>query len=199
MENLKVSRILNLSSFLRICIGALIEMEKIRLASKIRVVKNHNKFDGCSENHQSFYTKYATIVSKTLRQPIFQNFLKWLIKKEQIDNSVKDIQIRVLPFMKSNGKTIAGRCSSSGIIRIFPKRKRFLRKKLQVHKKEKINAYIRSRAMASLIHEILHIKYEGNEPKVRKLTKKYFNIFIRNQNPNPQRAKNIQNMLFKTM
>lgn len=174
-------------------------MEKIKLANKIRVVKNQNKFENCSENHRSFYTKYAFTVSKSLRQPIFQNFLKWLIKKEQIEKSVKDIQIRVLPFIKSNGKSIAGRCNSSGIIRIFPKRKRFLRKKLQNHKKERVKVYIKSRAMAALIHEILHIKYEGNEHKVRKLTKKYFNIFIRNQNPNPQRVNNIQRMLFKGM
>ena len=53
--------------------------------------------------------------------------------------------------------------------------------------------------MAVLIHEILHIKYEGNEHKVRKLTKKYFNIFIRHQNPDPQRVNNIQKMLFKGM
>jgi len=174
-------------------------MEKIKLAEKIRIVKNQKKFDNCSENHRSFYQRYAFIVSRTLRKPIFQNFLKWLIKKEQIEKkSVKDIQIRVFPFIKSNGKSIAGRCSSSGIIRIFPKRQRFLNKKLQNHK-EKTHFYIRSRAMAGLIHEILHIKYKGNEHKVRKLTKKYFNIFIHHQNPNPQSINNIHKILFKCM
>lgn len=173
-------------------------MEKIKLENKIRVVKNQKKFDSSTKNHRLFYTKYAFIVSRTLRKPIFQNFLKWLINKEQIEKKlVKDIQIRVFPFIKRNGKSIAGRCTSSGIIRIFPKRKRFLRKKLQNHKKEKVKSYIKSRAMAGLIHEILHIKYEGNEHEVRKLTKRYFNIFIRNQNSNPNKVNNLQKMLFK--
>lgn len=175
----------------------MIKLEKIKLANKIRIVKNQKKFDSCSENHRSFYTKYAFIVSRTLRKPIFQNFLKFLIKNEQIEKkSVKDIQIRVFPFIKNNGKSIAGRCNSKGIIRIFPKRQKFLKKKLQNHK-EKTHFYIRSRAMAALIHEILHIKYEGNEHKVRKLTKKYFKIFIHHQNPNSQCVNNIHKMVFK--
>jgi len=31
-----------------------------------------------------------------------------------------------------------------------------------------------------LIHEFLHVKYSSDEEKVRKLTKKYFNIFADN-------------------
>ena len=172
-------------------------MEKTKLSSKIRVVSNQKKAESCPEKHLSFYTNYASIVSVTLKKPVFQNFLKWLINREQIEKKdVKDIQVRVFPFQKQNGRSIAGRCNSEGVIRIFPKRRRFLKKKLHVHKKEKVHVYVKSRAMAALIHEILHVKYEGNENKVRRLTKKYFSIFIRRQNPNIHKVHTIQRMLF---
>jgi len=32
--------------------------------------------------------------------------------------------------------------------------------------------------MATLIHELLHVKYLGDEDKVRELTRKYFDFFI---------------------
>ncbi|MCJ7613442.1 hypothetical protein MUO71_01565 [Candidatus Bathyarchaeota archaeon] len=173
------------------------KMEKTKLSSIIRVVSNPKKVESCPEKHLCFYTNYAATVSETLKKPLFQNFLKWVIKREQIEKKdVTDIQVRVFPFQKKNGRSLAGRCSSEGVIRIFPKRRRFLKKKLQDHKKEKVHFYVKSRAMAALIHEILHVKYEGNENKVRRLTKKYFSIFIRHQNPNPQRVHSIQKMLF---
>jgi len=174
----------------------LIKMEKTKLSSKIRVVSNQKKAENCSEKHLSFYTNYAATVSETLKKPLFQNFLKWLINREQIEKKdVKDIQVRVFPFQKQNGRSLAGRCNSEGVIRIFPKRRMFL-KKLNDHKKEKVHVYVKSRAMAALIHEILHLKYEGNENKVRRLTKKYFSIFIRRQNPSPHKVHSIQRMLF---
>jgi len=37
--------------------------------------------------------------------------------------------------------------------------------------------YIKNRAKAALIHELLHLKYEDNETKVRELTNKYFSIY----------------------
>ncbi len=172
-------------------------MSKSKLSSKIRVVLNPKKVESCPEKGVYFYKNYASIVSETLRKPIFQRFLNWLIKKEKIEKkSVKDIQIRVFPFQKDNGKSVAGRCNNEGVILIFPKKRSFLQKKLKDHKKEKVRFYLKSRAMAALIHELLHIKYDSNESKVRQLTKKYFNTFIRHQNKNTQKVRNIKKILF---
>jgi len=45
--------------------------------------------------------------------------------------------------------------------------------------KEKVHSYIKNRARATLIHELLHLKYKSNEEKVRQLTRKYFDVFKR--------------------
>jgi hypothetical protein len=172
-------------------------MNKSKLSNKIRVVSNPKKVESCPEKHLHFYTNYASVVSETLRRPIFQRFLDWIIKREKIENrAVRDIQVRLFPFQKENGKSLAGRCTDKGVILIFPKRRSFLQKKIQDHKKEKVRFYLKSRAMAALIHELLHLKYEDNESKVRQLTKKYFSIFIRHQNTNAQSVNSIQKILF---
>lgn len=172
-------------------------MNKSKLSSKIRVVSNPKKVENCPEKGLKFYTNYASVVSETLRKPVFQRFLDWLIRREKIEkNSIKDIQVRVFPFRKENGKSVAGRCSNEGVILIFPKKRSFLQKKMQEHKKEKVRFYLKSRAIAALIHELLHIKYDSDESKVRQLTKKYFNIFIRHQTTNTQKAHSIKKILF---
>ncbi len=159
-------------------------MHTPKLSNKIRVVLNPRKAENCAEERLEFYVNYALAILGILRKPLFQKFLRWIMKREKIDKkAVKDIQVRVFPFKKENGKTLAGRCKTEdGIILIFPKRLSFLSKKLQNHNKEKIRFYLKTRAMAALIHELLHIKYENNEYKVRHLTKKYFGIFIKHQN-----------------
>lgn len=175
----------------------MMKMNKPKLLSKIRVVSNPKKVESCPEKCLRFYTNYASAVSGTLRKPLFQKFLDWIIKREKIEKrSVKDIQVRVFPFQKENGKSLAGRCNNKGVILIFPKRRSFLQKKMQDHKKEKVRFYLKSRAMAALIHELLHLKYEDNESKVRQLTKKYFSIFIRHKNTNTRSMYSIQKMLF---
>ena len=173
-------------------------MDTPKLLNKIRVVSNPRSLKNCPQKQLQFYTNYASAVSDTLRKPLFQKFLHWLMKREKIEKkAVTDIQVRVFPFEKDNGKTLAGRCNTDdGVILIFPKRRSFLRKKLQNHKKEKILFYLKTRAMAALIHELLHIKYENNEHKVRNLTKKYFGIFIRHQNPDVKKVHAIQKILF---
>jgi len=173
-------------------------MDKSKLSNKIRVVSNPKKLENCTEKRLQFYTNYASAISETLRKPLFQKFLQWIIKRENIEKrAVKDIQVMVFPFQKENGKSLAGRCNSDdGVILIFPKRRSFFQKKLQNHKKEKVRFYLKSRAMAALIHELLHMKYEGNESEVRQLTKKYFGIFIRHQNSDAQNVYNVQKMLF---
>jgi hypothetical protein len=196
-ESSNISGILYLLASRRINRLCRMKMDKPKLSSKIRVVSNPKKVESCPEKYLHFYTNYASAVSETLRKPLFQKFLDWIIKREKIEKrAVKDIQVRVFPFQKENGKSLAGRCNNDGVIFIFPKRRSFLQKKMQDHKKEKIRFYLKSRAMAALIHELLHLKYEDNESKVRQLTKKYFSIFIRHQNTNTQSVNSIQKILF---
>jgi hypothetical protein len=174
------------------------KMNKSRLSDKIRIVLNPKKLMNCPERRLKFYVGYASKVYKNLKQPVFQRFINWIIKREKIDRqAVKEIQVRIFPSKKENGKSLAGRCNTvDGTIIIFPKKHSFFHNKIQNHKKKKVHFYLKSRAMASLIHEVLHMKYEGNETKVRKLTKKYFDIFIRHQNPEAPKIYNIQKMLF---
>ena len=175
----------------------MMKMNKPKLSNKIRVVSNPKKVESCPEKRLEFYTNYASAVFETLKKPLFQKFLDWIIKREKIEKkAVTDIQVRLFPFQKENGNSLAGKCSDKGVILIFPKRRSFLQKKMQDHKKEKVRFYLKSRAMAALIHELLHVKYESNESKVRQLTKKYFSIFIRHQNMNTESVNSIQNMLF---
>lgn len=172
-------------------------MEKGKLSKKIRVVSNRKKAASCPEKHLCFYTKYASVVSATLRKPLFQRFLNWMIRRENIEKkSVKDIQVRIFPFHKENGKALAGRCNREGVILLFPKRRRFLQKKAGNPGKDNVWFYIKSRARAALIHELLHVKYESNECKVRQLTKKYFGIFTRHLNIPTQTMNVLQKSLF---
>ena len=171
----------------------LYEMQKPKLSDKIRSVVNRQKVTKFSGNLR-FYTRYASFVSKALRKPRFQKFLKWIIRKEKIEeNRIKDVQVRVLPFRKANGNGLAGRYKSRGAIFIYPKRFEFCQELMREHGKEKALSYIENRAQAALIHEFLHVKYASDEEKVRKLTKKYFSIFA----DNAQEAYDISKMLFK--
>ena len=176
----------------------MMKMNTSKLTNKIRVVSNKKKVEDCPDNRLHFYSYYASTVSKTLKKPLFQKFLYWIMNKENIEKrSVTDIQVRLFPFKKKNGRFLAGRCNSNdGIIIIFPKRLNFLQKKLQKHKKEKVSFYLKSRAMASLIHELLHIKYKSDERKVKHLTKKYFSTFVKYQNHGTQKVNAVQYMLF---
>jgi hypothetical protein len=173
------------------------KMDKYRLTNKIRVVSNHKKAASCPEKRLRFYTEYASVVSATLRKPMFQRFLNWMIRRENIEKkSVKDIQVRVFPFQKENGKALAGRCNHEGVILLFPKKRGFLQKKVGDHGKDNVWFYIKSRARAALIHELLHVKYEGNESKVRQLTRKYFDTFIRHLNIQTKVTTRLQKSLF---
>jgi len=176
----------------------MIEMDKRKLSSKIRVVSNHKKAVSCPEKRLRFYTKYANVVSETLRKPLFQRFLNWMIRRENIEKmSVKDIQVRVFPFQKENGKALAGRCNRKGVILLFPKIWRFLQKKARNHGNDDVCFYIKSRARAALIHEILHLKYEDNEHEVRRLTRKYFDMFTHHLNIPTRTMTMLQMSLFK--
>jgi hypothetical protein len=173
------------------------KMDKGKLSKKIRVVSNRKKAASCPEKRLRFYTKYASVVSATLTKPLFQRFLNWMIRRENIEKrSVKDIQVRVFPFHKENGKGLAGRCNREGVILLFPKRRRLLQKKAGNDGKDNVWFYIKGRARAALIHELLHVKYEGNERKVRQLTRKYFGMFTRHMNIPAHTVNGLQMSLF---
>jgi len=134
-----------------------------------------NKFP---KKHMEFYFQYANVIAETLKCSPFQNFLNWITNEENINkNRVVDIQVVIFPFKKRKGKGLAGRCSRKGQIKIYPRGIKFLNRLLMKTDEEKLDLYVKARAMSTLIHELLHIKYLGNEEKVKELTKNYFDIF----------------------
>jgi len=172
-------------------------MGKLEFSNKIRVVSSPDKAKSCPNTRLDFYLNYATTVSETLKKPLFQRFVDWVIRKEKIEkNSVKDIQVRVFPFQNENGKSLAGRCKNNGVILIFPRRAGFLLKKMQTISKTRLLVYLKSRAMATLIHELLHIKYMDDEEEVRRRTRNYFNIFAESQQQKIEHIDAVQKMLF---
>ncbi len=173
------------------------EMQKQRLSNKIKVMIFPQMFEEYSEKQAKFYTKYANVAFKTLTNPLFQRFINWMILKENIDErAVTNVQIRTFPFRKQNGNGLAGKFNEKGEILIYPKRLEFCRKLMQEIEKENVYCYIKVRAMATLIHELLHIKYSRDEDKVRQLTRKYLSIFTRHGNSQNRNAKRILQILF---
>ncbi len=133
------------------------------------------------KRHMFYYDGYAVFVEKALRKPLFQRFLRWLLKREKIDkNSIGNIQIRVLPYEKDNGNSLAGRRTKKGNIFIFPKNVGFYRELVAKYGSEIALSYVKGRAWATLIHEILHAKYSSDEERVRRLTERYLNAYVRN-------------------
>ena len=129
----------------------------------------------------SFYKGYALFVKKALRKPLFQRFLRWLLKRENIDKRlIKEVQIKVFPFQKKNGNNLAGKWNRGGNIFIFPKSYEFYGKLVAKHGNEVAHSYVKCRARATLIHEILHAKYSSDEQRVRRLTERYFTLYARN-------------------
>jgi len=143
--------------------------------------------------------KYASFVFRALRRPSFQSFLHWMLRKENIEaHMVMDVQVRVFPFQSENGNGLAGNCNvNRGEIQIYPKRLAFCRKLMQKFGRKKLISYVKGRARAALIHELLHLKYSNDEEKVRKLTKKYFAVFTQNRLPKSSDILSISNIIFR--
>ncbi len=149
------------------------------LTNKIRINTHVQNPMTVSGRQADFYKKYASFVSKTLKKPLFQRFVHWILKRENIDKSlVQDIQVRVFPLHKKNGNSLAGRWrGDAGKIFIFPKSFEFCKELAGEHGSEITRSYVKSRALATLIHEVLHAKYSSDEERVRKLTERYFSIY----------------------
>lgn len=144
-----------------------------------------------------FYNNYAVYVFRCLKKPIFQKFLKWVLNREKIQkDEIKNVQIRIFPSIKKNGNCLNGKCNSNGELFLYPKRLAVCRKKKQKIKSRSFREYIEGRARASLIHELLHIKYRADEKIVKKLTKKYYSIFQSNNDLKPLDFEKHQELIF---
>jgi len=151
------------------------------LVDEIRIKSVSNKAMQFPEKHAFFYKGYALFVKKTIRKFSFQRFIRWLLKRENIDESqIKGVHIGVFPFQNKNGNGLAGRWSKCGNISVFPRSYEFYRKLVAKHGKKTARSYVKCRARATLIHEILHAKYSSDEKRVRRLTERYFTLYARN-------------------
>jgi hypothetical protein len=145
-----------------------------------------------------FYIKYSRFTLKALNKRVFQEFLANMLKIERIpQKSISSISIEILPAPKKNGLTIAGRCNTvNGKIRIYPKPLKFCYKFRKEYGQYLLVEYAGNRARAALIHELLHLKYGGDEAGVRKLTKKYYSQLIQDQYANNSKSLCIFNLIF---
>jgi len=164
----------------------------------MRISVDHKKLEPFSKNHVTFYLKYSSFVFKALKKPSFQKFLRWMLKKEKIDeHSVSAVQVKVLPFRRANGNIVAGKCNTArGRIRIYPKTMQFCQIFKQKFGLSTLLAYAGNRARAALIHELLHLKYAEDEKTVRELAKDYFCVFTQKQCTQNARSLFIYKMIF---
>ena len=171
-------------------------MEDYLLLERMGIVSSLKERQKVGQNLE-FYNKYAFTIFKSLRKPIFQRFLTWILRTENIPKGkVKDIQIRMFPLMKLNGNYLNGKCNSKGEVFLYPKKFDACKKRRKKISQTCFIDYIKGRARASLIHEILHLKYEGDEKKVKELTKKYYLKFYSNIDFNPLDFKKHKDMVF---
>ena len=148
-------------------------------------------------SHSEFYGKYAIVVFKCLRNPVFLKFVNWVLKREEIDKEkIKNVQVRVFPTVKENGNSLIGKCNPQGEVFLYPKRLDVCKKQFNEMKPEGFKKYVEGRARASLIHELLHLKYEDDEKRVKHLTKKYFTIFHQNKSSKQANLTKLQDLIF---
>ena len=169
-----------------------------QLSSKMKISVDPQKLKSFSQNHVKFYLKYSSFVFKALKKPSFQKFLRWMLKKEKIEEQIVSVvQVKVLPFRRNNGNGVAGKCNiARGRIRIYPKTMKFCQTFKQKFGLSTLIAYAGNRARAALIHELLHLKYEEDEKTVRELAKKYFGIFTQRQCTQSRRSLFIYTKIF---
>ena len=135
---------------------------------------------------------------KSLKKQLFQNFIKWILKRENIKkDKIKNVQIRMFPFVKENGNSLAGKCNGKGEVFLYPKRQKSCKKITQKISSKGFLKYLKGRARATLIHELLHLKYESDEQRVKVLTKKYYSFFRKNIGSSPLVLRKYRNMIFK--
>jgi hypothetical protein len=153
------------------------------LSKRIRIIADPQKREKTSTKLRRYYEKYTLLVSETLKEPSFQRFVHSLLKKESMEiEKITDVQIKTFPAKKENGNRLVGKCSNKGVICLYPQRIRFWQKLMPAWREDEITFYIKCRARAALIHEVLHTKYLSREGRVRELTRKYVHAFMRYNN-----------------
>ncbi len=174
--------------------------KSFQLSSKMRIIVDSRKLESYSQNHAKFYLKYSSFVFRILKRPSFQKFLRWMLKKEEIEEQVVSaVQVKVLPFRRKNGNCVAGKCKTTrGRIQLFPKTIKFCQIFKQKFGRGNLLVYTGNRARAALIHELLHLKYAEDEKMVRELTKKYFYILTQKQYAQSACLLCIYTMIFNT-
>src|SRR4030066_2585691 len=169
------------------------------LSNKIKIIVGPEKLGSFSQNHVTFYMKYSSFVFRSLKRPSFQRFIYWMLRRENIEEQmVRAVDVKVFPLRRKNGKGLAGNCDTTrGKIRIYPKTVKFCREFTQKFGKSTLLMYAGSRARAAIIHELLHLKYETDEKKVRELAKEYFFAFTRIRPSKTPKHLPIYTMVFK--
>ena len=170
------------------------------LANKISIANAEDNDLNLSIN-SNFYLKYSRFTLKALTKSVFQEFLFDLLKFENIpQKSIDSIRIEIFPAPRKNGLTIAGKCNTlRGKIRIYPKPMRFCDVFRKEYGQYLLVEFAGSRARASLIHELLHLKYGSNEVWVRKLTKAYYSELIKKEYVNSPKALYVYKLIFAGM
>lgn len=151
------------------------------ISCKMRICFSQKELQSFSNSQVRFYQKYSDFVFKSLAKTSFQQFLSWMLKKENIKKeAIRLIQVKTLPLRSKNGKGVAGNCNlARGQIRIYPKTSKFCQLFRKKFGKDLLHFYAKNRARAALIHELLHLKYVKDETTVRELSKKYFHAYTK--------------------
>jgi hypothetical protein len=167
------------------------------LASKISIADSEDDDRYLSVN-SGFYLRYSRFTLKALNKNVFQEFLSAVLKLERIPKkSIGSISIEILPAPGKNGLTIAGKCNTAnGKIRIYPKPLKFCDAFRKEYGQYLLVEYAGNRARAALIHELLHLKYGGDEVGVRKLTKQYYSQLIKREYANSSKALHMCELIF---
>jgi hypothetical protein len=150
------------------------------LISKIKIASESGE-PAYFKKKVGFYENYSRFVLKALSKYSFQEFLYGMLSTENIEEkTVNAVVIKVYPVARKNGFNIVGKCNTlSGKIRIYPKTSNFCDAFSKKFGKNILISYVGNRARAALIHELLHLKYESDEQKVRELTELYFCVYMK--------------------
>ncbi|MGD0805674.1 MAG: hypothetical protein ABSA11_16555 [Candidatus Bathyarchaeia archaeon] len=165
-------------------------MVNIRLANP-----NNEVAPKSPQNITKFYYDYSELVYSELSREVVQNYIEYIINKERIDTSkIMEIRIMRFPFGYSTtgmsdieekqrppGITMGHYVSALGIIDIYPP---------EFHHDSQISWFKEHREagyyftlfepLRTLIHELLRVRYLGDENTVDRLTDKYMRRFERN-------------------
>jgi hypothetical protein len=111
-----------------------------------------------------------------------------MLKKERIEQqTVRTVQINVLPLRGKKGKGIAGNCDAArGRIQIYPKTINFCQIFKEKFGRDALLLYAENRARAAIIHGLLHLKYIEDEKRLENYPR---NIFVSSLKNNTLRVR----------